>query len=56
MHLELGVEKEADVPFCVTVGFMQKKKFNQQTQNIDTFYQRSVTKAQFVMGAEKMKM
>ena len=50
---ELGVGVGVDIPICVIVGFMQRDQFNQQHQNNDTYYRRSVVNAQFIIGSEK---
>ena len=51
--LELGVGDGIDIPVYVIVGFMQGDQFNQQHQNNDTFYRRSVVNAQCTIGSEK---
>ena len=50
---ELGFGKGVDVPYYVIVGFLQKGQFGQQTQNIFTFHQPSVTFTQSIIGTEK---
>ena len=46
---EVGVGDGVDVPIYVIVGFMQSHQFNQQHQNNDTFYLRSVLNAQCII-------
>ena len=52
--LELGVGNGIDIPIYIVVGFMQRDQFNQQHQNIDTFYRPSVVNAQCIIGSEKI--
>ena len=50
---ELGVEGGIDKSIYVRVGFMQRDQFNQQHQNIDTFFRPSVVNAQCIIRSEK---
>ena len=50
---ELGIEDGIDLPIYVIVGFMHRHQFNQQHQNINTFYRPSVVNAQCIFVSEK---
>ena len=50
---ELGVGDGIDIQIYVIVEFIQRDQFNQQHQNIDTFFGPSVVNAQCFIGNEK---
>ena len=50
---ELGVGDGVDIPIYVIDGFMQRDQFNQQHQNIHTFYRPGVVIAQCTFVSEK---
>ena len=50
---ELGAGDGIDVPIYIVVRVMQRNQFNQQHQNNDTFYRRSLVNAQAIIGSEK---
>ena len=50
---ELGVGNGVDAPLYIRVGFVQRDQFNQQQQNIDTFYRASVANTQCTIGSEQ---
>ena len=51
---ELGVGDCIDRPIYAIVRFLQRHEFNQQHQNVDTFYESTVVNAQCIIGYEKI--
>ena len=51
---EPGVGHGIDIPFYVIAGFLQRDQFNQQHENIDTFFKPSVVNAQCIIGNQKL--